>query len=102
MGLPISVRIVREIKQPVLGRLRQTNKVGDTKHNFLLSALILRKVRSEVIISLHFGVKSNTAHYRQQAPNWVHVCLSMSIIMIRSRNSHCLNLMRVNSKLYVT
>jgi hypothetical protein len=28
----ISVRSVREIKQPVLGGLKQTKKVGDTKH----------------------------------------------------------------------
>jgi hypothetical protein len=32
MVFPIFVPIVREIKQTVLGRLKQTNKLGDIKH----------------------------------------------------------------------
>jgi hypothetical protein len=32
MGFTIFVRIVRGIKQTVLGRLKQTNKFGDIKH----------------------------------------------------------------------
>jgi hypothetical protein len=32
VGFPIFVRIVREIKQTVLGGLKQTDKLGDIKH----------------------------------------------------------------------